>query len=297
MRSFLDDLAAMKVFYINVGGGEPLLHPDFFALMDYAAAKGIYAQFSTNGTLVDQSIATAVAERRMRVQVSLDGWDESSNDPIRGAGTFKQALKAIRLLREKGTAVSVNCVVTKSTFAGLDRLYEMVTAYGAKLRLSRLRPSGRASHHWRKLAPGIDQYRYLYRWLLGHPDVATGDSFFFLSALGKPLPGLNDCGAGKLTCSVDPAGNVYPCPFIIDPRLLIGNVQDKPLSRLWQESGLLAALRDMAPQACAACPSYSQCHGGCRGASFLVYGDWNQPDPECMRRQNHGQVPVCQTAN
>lgn len=290
IRSFLDDLAAMKVFYINVGGGEPLLHPEFFTIMDYASAKGLYVQFSTNGTLVDESVARAVAERRLRVQVSLDGWDKGSNDPIRGSGTFGKALRAVKLLREKGVVVSVNCVVTKSTFAGLDRLYDLVASFGARLRLSRLRPSGRASRHWQNLAPSIDQYKYLHRWLLRHPDVATGDSFFFLSALGKPLPGLSDCGAGKMACSVEPEGDVYPCPFTIDPRLLVGNVKEKPLSVLWRESGLLAGMRATIPETCAACPSYSRCRGGCRGASFLVYGDWNQPDPECLRRENNVSV-------
>lgn len=293
IRNFLDDLADMKVFYVNVGGGEPLLHPDFFAIMDYASAKGLYVQFSTNGTLVNESVAGAVTERRLRVQVSLDGWDKGSNDPIRGSGTFEKALRAVKLLREKGAIVSVNCVATQSTFAGLDRLYDLVTDFGARLRLSRLRPSGRASRQWQNLAPSVEQYKYLYRWLLQHPAVATGDSFFFLSALGEqPLPGLSDCGAGKLACSVDPEGNVYPCPFTIDPSLLVGNVKDKPLSVLWQESGLFAGMRTTIPATCTACPSYSQCRGGCRGASYLVYGDWNQPDPECMRRENNGQVSV-----
>ena len=50
-----------------------------------------------------------------------------------------------------------------------------------------------------------------YRWLLAHGEnVLTGDSFFHLNALGEPLPGLNLCGAAKLTCCVGPQGNFYP---------------------------------------------------------------------------------------
>jgi MoaA/NifB/PqqE/SkfB family radical SAM enzyme len=35
----IDEWAAMKVFYINVGGGEPMIRKDFFELMDYALAR------------------------------------------------------------------------------------------------------------------------------------------------------------------------------------------------------------------------------------------------------------------
>ena len=38
-KALLDDWAAMQVFYINVGGGEPMTRPDFFELMEHAIAR------------------------------------------------------------------------------------------------------------------------------------------------------------------------------------------------------------------------------------------------------------------
>lgn len=295
IKGFLDDLADMKVFYINVGGGEPLLHPSFFEIADYAEEKGVYIQFSSNGTLINPVAARMIAERGLRVQISLDGWNKETNDPIRGAGTFDKAITAVKLLREREVTVSVNCVVTKSVFQGLDELYSLVTSLGAKLRLSRLRPAGRAVKNWRKLSPESEQYVYLYHWLKEHPDVTTGDSFFFLSALGEPLPGLSHCGAGKLTCSVDPQGNIFPCPFSIEPALLIGSIKEKPLSSWWQEATLFSQLSGDEPEECRDCAGYAKCHGGCRGASYLVYGNWKQPDPDCMRRGNNGRIGGCKT--
>lgn len=292
IRDFLDDLAAMKVFYINVGGGEPLLHPHFFEIAEYAGRRGVYIQFSTNGTLVDGAVAAEAARLGLRVQVSLDGRQPSVNDPIRGVGTFEKAMAAVRLLREKDVTVAVNCVVTRDTVGGVDEMLRLVTAYGAKLRLSRLRPSGRAGDKWRELAPTVEQYRRLYQWLKANPGVNTGDSFFFLSAFGAPLPGLSYCGAGRLTCSVDQQGNVYPCPFTVDPGLLVGNIREKPLSLLWREARLFDRLCTGEPAACTGCSSYHKCRGGCRGASYLVYGDWQRPDPECVRGEVNGQVSV-----
>lgn len=292
IRAFLDDLAGMGVFYINVGGGEPLLHPNFFEIMDYAGSKGVFVQFSTNGTLIDGNLASEIARRDLRVQVSIDGWNPAVNDPIRGAGTFQQALEAVRLLRERAVIVAVNCVVTGETIRGLDEMLRLVTAYGARLRLSRLRPSGRAGGNWTQLSPTREQYVLLYRWLKAHPEVNTGDSFFFLSPLGEPLPGLSFCGAGKLTCSVDPQGYVYPCPFTIAPALAAGNIREKPLSQLWREDGLFSRISTEENKACTGCPSYRNCRGGCRGASYLVHGSWNRPDPECVRGEINEKVSV-----
>lgn len=292
IRAFLDDLAAMKVFYINVGGGEPLLHPHFFEIAEYALKKGVYIQFSTNGTLVDNAVAAEAARLGLRVQVSLDGWQPSVNDPVRGVGTFEKAMAAVRLLREKDVTVAVNCVVTRDTVGGVDEMIRLVTSSGAKLRLSRLRPSGRAGDKWRELAPSREQYRRLYRWLKAHPEVNTGDSFFFLSAFGEPLSGLSYCGAGRLTCSVDQQGFVYPCPFTVDPTMVVGNIREKPLSQLWREAGMFNRLCTDEPAACKSCSSYHKCRGGCRGASYLVYGDWQRPDPECVRGEVNGQISV-----
>ena len=85
----------------------------------------------------------------------------------------------------------------------------------------------------------------LYRWLIDRPDVLTGDSFFHLSALGEPLPGLNLCGAGRVVCLIDPVGDVYACPFVIHDRFLAGNVRDP--GRLRRGLATQRAVRRAAP--------------------------------------------------
>ncbi len=279
---FIDDIAEMRVFYVNIGGGEPLLHPRFFDIVDYTMKKGVYVQFSTNGTLVDQSTARQIADRGLRVQVSLDGWLPEINDPLRGQGSFYRAVEALELLRKVNVTVSVNCVVTKHAVSGLDEMLKLAGYYGAGLRLSRLRPAGRAREKWRGMTPDPGQYIHLYNWLLEHPGVTTGDSFFFLSALGRSLPGLSYCGAGSLTCAVDPCGYVYPCPFITDKDMCTGNIREHPLSVLWREYKA-HPLFEFLPAGCVSCPAGSRCRGGCRVASYIAYGNMNMPDPECIR--------------
>src|SRR5579883_3000339 len=52
--ALVDELASMQVFYVNVGGGEPLLRPDFFELLEYAVSHQVGVKFSTNGTRLDR---------------------------------------------------------------------------------------------------------------------------------------------------------------------------------------------------------------------------------------------------
>ena len=172
----------------------------------------------------------------------------------------------------------------------LDALAAIADSYGAQLRLTRLRPSGRAVDTWDALHPTAAQQRTLYHWLVERPGVLTGDSFFHLSALGEPLDGLNLCGAGRVVCLIDPVGDVYACPFVIDRQFLAGNVRDPGgFPSVWRESALFTSLRE--PQsagACASCGSFDACRGGCMAAKFFTGLPLDGPDPECVLRAWRG---------
>ena len=242
-RRLIDEWAEMKVFYINVGGGEPLSRPDFVELMDYTLERGIGVKFSTNGTLLDDEKVAWIASHgdRLDLQISVDGADAETSDALRGNGSFKRAVRAMDRLAARDIPFKVNATVTKHNVHQLDDLYGLTTSRGGALRLTRLRPSGRGVSLWEAWRPTAAQNEVLYRWLLGHPDVLTGDSFFHLSAFGEALDGLNMCGAGRIVCCVDPLGDVYACPFVLDDSFAAGNVRER--GRLPEHLAQLRALR------------------------------------------------------
>src|SRR5262249_61047966 len=85
-KALLDEWAEMRVFYINVGGGEPMTRPDFFELVEHAIERRIGGKFSTNGTLVDTAAARWIATTDyLDVQIPGDGASAAANDPNRGA--------------------------------------------------------------------------------------------------------------------------------------------------------------------------------------------------------------------
>jgi len=288
----IDELERMQVFYVNVGGGEPTVRRDFWELVDYAVEHHVGVKFSTNGARITPLVAARIASTDyVDVQVSLDGATASVNDRVRGPGSYDTAIGAMENLAEAGFAgFKLSVVVTRENVPQLDAFKELADGFGAQLRLTRLRPSGRGADVWDRLHPTAAQQRELYEWLLNHGDsVLTGDSFFHLGGYGSSLPGLNLCGAGRVVCLIDPIGDVYACPFVIHDEFLAGNVRDPGgFERVWRKSELFAELRE--PQhagACASCGLFDKCRGGCMAAKFFTGLPLAGPDPECVL--GHGE--------
>jgi mycofactocin biosynthetic radical S-adenosylmethionine protein MftC len=288
----IDELQRMQVFYVNIGGGEPTVRRDFWELVDYATAHDVGVKFSTNGSRITPQVAARLAASDyVDVQVSLDGATAEVNDRVRGRGSYAMAVRAMERLRAAGCErVKLSVVVTRENAGQLDAFKRIADRYGAQLRLTRLRPSGRGADVWDELHPTAAQQRALYDWLLAHgEEVLTGDSFFHLSAYGGPLPGLNLCGAGRVVCLIDPVGDVYACPFAIHDAFLAGNVRAPGgFARVWRESELFLELRGpRSAGACGSCGFYDACHGGCMAAKFFTGLPLAGPDPECVL--GHGE--------
>ena len=295
-RRIIDDLSAMKVFQFNIGGGEPVLRPDFLDLMDYAHDKGMVTCISTNGTLIDRDIARRLDHRLVYIQVSLDGATPASNDPIRGRGSFHKVLHALECLRERDIEVSVNTVLTRLSFPELDRMAALATAYGAKLRVSRFRPSGRGKRSWSQLNVSADQMLAFSDWLGRHLGVSTGDSFFSVSTEARRSLGLNMCGACKLTCCISPEGGVYPCAFLQEADFKAGTLPRDPFDAIWRHAPVFQSFRALEIKSCEACHRFDLCHGGCPAIAYHTQRKLGVADPGCLENCVRVKVPAAVTA-
>jgi mycofactocin radical SAM maturase len=288
IKAVVDELERMQVFYINVGGGEPTVRSDFWELLDYCIDHHVGVKFSTNGVKISSERAKRLAQTDyVDIQLSLDGATPEVNDRVRGPGSYRMAIQAMENLYAAGfTGFKISVVVTRENVGQLDEFKKIADAYGAQLRITRLRPSGRGADVWNELHPRPEQQQELYDWLCAHGEnVLTGDSFFHLNALGStPLPGLNLCGAGRVVCLIDPVGDVYACPFAIHDAFKGGNVRSGGFADVWRNSALFNDLRS--PQtsgACTSCSAYDSCQGGCMAAKFFTGLPLDGPDPECVK--------------
>lgn len=295
VMDLIDQFAALQVFYVNIGGGEPMIRPDFYDLIDHATSSGVGVKFSTNGSRIDAAGARRLAAMDYTdIQISIDGADAATNDAVRGQGSFATATAAMDHLAEAGFGpFKISVVMTRQNIPQLDAFEALADRYGAELRLTRLRPAGRGADSWHELHPLPAQQVELYNWLIERPNVLTGDSFFHLNALGdQNLPGLNLCGAGRVVCLIDPVGDVYACPFVLHDEFKAGSVRDAGgFAAVWRSSELFRSLRE--PQsagACASCGQFDACQGGCMAAKFFTGLPLDGPDPECV--SGHGEAAL-----
>jgi mycofactocin radical SAM maturase len=254
----------------------------------YGLNSPICPTWELTGIKLDKRRAAQLAATDyVDVQISLDGATAEVNDEVRGPGSYDTAVRALENLAEAGFAQpKISVVMTRQNVDQLDEFAAIAAKFGAQLRITRLRPSGRGADVWDELHPTASQQRALYDWLVARGEgVLTGDSFFHLSAYGEALPGLNLCGAGRVVCLIDPVGDVYACPFAIHEDFLAGNVRSPGgFAGVWRDSALFADLRR--PQtggACASCQHFDTCQGGCMAAKFFTGLPLDGPDPECVR--------------
>jgi mycofactocin radical SAM maturase len=290
-RDLVDHLAALNVFQVNVGGGEPFIREDFLALLRYAHEKGLVTCVSTNGILIDKAFAGRLSKLTMLyLQVSLDGATADVNDAIRGTGTYRKIMDAMDCLASQHVPFSINTVLTRLNFSQLDELRKLARAYKADLRVSRFRPSGRGKESKNWLGPDKDQLETFTNWLNEHNLVRTGDSFFCLTSENRRRKGLDMCGAAKMTCCISPVGNVYPCAFLQEEPFRAGNIRKGTFKDMWDRSPIFHHFRSLNVESCLACYRFEHCRGGCPAMAYHTYHELSLPDPECLVNVRRAQA-------
>ena len=248
-KAVLDELHELQVFYINIGGGEPMIRRDFFELVEYSISKGIGVKFSTNGAFIDADKARRLAAMDyLDIQISLDGTDRrhQRRRPRRGLvrhrdpGDGSPPRRRIRAVQDLGRRHPPQ----RRSARRLQGARRFVRSPAARHAVCARRVE--APTPGTICTPPIaSNARSTSGCWPTASEVLTGDSFFHLNALGdENLPGLNLCGAGRVVCLIDPIGDVYACPFVIHDEFKAGNVRDAGgFSRIWKHSELFVELR------------------------------------------------------
>ena len=125
VRRFLDEAESLGARDYYFTGGEPMMHPEFWPLVDDALARGPLTVL-TNGLYLDDAAAARArrafddARYSFDLRVSLDGMDAAENDPVRGKGTFAAIVAGIRALARVGLSPAITVVEHRAGLAASD---------------------------------------------------------------------------------------------------------------------------------------------------------------------------------
>lgn len=306
----MDDLNAFKVPVLILSGGEPLLHPDIFAISRRAKAMGFYVALSSNGTKISTDNIGEIADIQYQyIGVSLDGIQDTHDAFRRQKGSFDAAMRGIRLCLDKGIKVGIRFTLTQDNYQDFPALLQLMDNYGIdKFYLSHLNYGGRGNRnrkddaHFQMTREAMDLlFETGYRWLEEgkEREFVTGnndaDAVYFLHWVANRFPGqakhiqakLEQWGgnaSGVNVANIDNLGNVHPDTFWWHYGL--GNVKDRPFSQIWTDISdpVMAGLKQMPRPLegrCAVCHYQSICNGNTRVRSVQTTGNVWAEDPGC----------------
>jgi MoaA/NifB/PqqE/SkfB family radical SAM enzyme len=207
----LDQLWTLGTRWITFGGGEPLLRDDIKEILQYAAAKGFHVFLSTNGSLLPKK--QDVLEWVDHVNISLDG-AKAVHDAVRGAGAFDRALEAVQLCRQRGTGVSLACVLSSENLGSVVECIEIARENACTIQFQPATAWLDSSTRANPLAPAPEAYRETIRQIIalkksGAPIRNSVPGLQHL--LNWPAPARIWCSAARLTLSIEPDGALLAC--------------------------------------------------------------------------------------
>lgn len=125
IEKILKELSGYNVYY-ELFGGEPLLHPDFLAILLLIKKYKCKVDIPTNGTLLKKYAKEIVEANIERIWISLDG-PEIINDAQRGKNVYKRAIDGIKEIQKmkllnphSTTKVGVTFVVTPLNYKYIE---------------------------------------------------------------------------------------------------------------------------------------------------------------------------------
>ncbi|MDO8916164.1 MAG: radical SAM protein, partial [Coriobacteriia bacterium] len=166
IKSTIDDIATITNPIIILTGGEPLMRPDIWEIVDYAQSKGAMPVIGTNATLITEEIAAKMAAHKIpRISVSVDFPTAEEHDAFRGqVGCFDKTIEGIKIAKRHGVGVQINMTVTTLNADKVEAVHDLAESLGIDaFHIFMLVPTGRGSDLLDKELPP-EEYERVLAW-------------------------------------------------------------------------------------------------------------------------------------
>ncbi len=271
---------------ILLGGGEPLLYPHVFEIINFLHQRGIGIDLFTNGTLITREVANELFRLGVAPVIKMNSRQEAVQDQLAGVpGAFRAIQAGLAQLLAAGypradRPLGVETIICRQNLAELPEMwvwardrqlvpyFEMITFQGrARSHLNLNVCPAELQALFTRLS-ALDREHYGIEW---EPQ--------------PPIAGLS-CNRHEYSCVVNSRGLVQPCTGV---DVTLGNIRHATLAAILQNSPLVDLFRNLRQHikgACATCERHPLCYG-CRGLAYHVTGDFLAADPLCWRNPEH----------
>lgn len=133
LKKAIRQAKALGLGSVKLTGGEPTLHPQFRAIVDYIESQKVSMLMESNGILIDDEMARFLKAKKHFgfVSVSLDGAKAETHDWLRGVkGSYKKAVAGIKSLVKAGFQPQMICTLHKGNVAELEDVVKLARRLG-----------------------------------------------------------------------------------------------------------------------------------------------------------------------
>jgi len=272
--STIDELSSLGVHTLIISGGEPLLHPDLFEIVEHARKAPMTVIIFTNGVLITEEYTRRFKESGVTgFSVSIDSMNENTHDTFRGQrGSLRKTLKAVELLKKAGFHVRVSTSVIQMNKNDIvDILRYLKEQSFTDYQIGPVIYSGRGVKDL-TVAPEeyyhicVEQFTYLKE--------------EFPEGIRKIYPREGGCGIASDRIGIKADGTILPCPGCTK-EMGVGNIKTCDLRALWDKDKTVRMLRSMRVEEdteCSECRYLAFC-GGCVVNALVLEKEYRCHDP------------------
>ena len=283
--------------YIYLTGGDPILHPNFWDLLECFHEKGI--RFCIMGNPFHLTLENCKRMKELgcvKYQVSLDGL-EKMHDSFRKPGSFKATLEAIKTIKESGMWVAVMSTVSKTNHQDIPELIDLVDELGVDVyAVGRYCPTSIEKAYDRDIHMTPMEYRQFmdrcYERYMKHKNSKVTYQlndhlwalYLYEKGIFKPnFDGFGEnqvvdgCNIARNHITILPTGMVYACRRMDSP---VGNVYLQNLYDIWNSHKMDEYRAYDRFVKCNKC----KLKAFCRGCPSVAYGyshNMYDADPQC----------------
>lgn len=262
----LEELRTAGTLFLILMGGEAMLSPYFWPIMERSSQLGFHTSMITNGLKI-HSLETAQRLKDLgmnNVTLSLYSHSPEIHDRMtKVRGSHAKTVRAIEFCREAGLDISLNALLTKENIDTIFELEDWCVNQNYNLKMDpMITPKLNGDSSPTLMRASREQLKHFFsekarRWEKGlpQPNPETGENYV--------------CNAGKGKCAVTAYGELLPCIEIREP---LGNLTQSPFAELWQASQVdrwrhmknkdLKNVSDTLISFCDHCPGMAKNEGG-----------------------------------
>lgn len=261
--AILDMTADHGASVVELTGGEPLLHPGFWRILEHACKRSEVTALLSNGMLIDEKAVARLKEAAVSaVSISLDGPDAETHDYFRNcAGSHKAATKAISLLSKASIITRVAMSVWPGNYQFVEDTINLARSLGANsFALSPVQGAGRGTQGVNLKMTKTEEAAM---WATVHKCIERyGADFMAAERLSDPRRDMvryvGNCGVLSRSVVVNPYGEVRPCQMS-PAGLTFGNLLDMGYDAMFSRDLSMPGLPNAGGSECKNCPAIYTC--------------------------------------